>query len=53
VFNSIDVKMWLNVSLYVKCEFETYRFFEVLNVGDDYDVDSFGDFVMTLVEYDL
>ena len=30
-----------------------YRFFEVLNVVDDYDVDSFGDFVMTLVEYDL
>jgi len=30
-----------------------YHFFEVLNVVADYDVDSFGDFVMTLVEYDL
>ena len=27
----------------MKCEFETLSFLEVLNVVDDYDVDSFGD----------
>jgi len=44
VFNMMKVMMWLDARLYVNCEFETLSFFEVLNVVDNYDVDSFGDY---------
>ena len=44
----MNVLMWLNVRLYVKYEFETLSFLEVLNDVDDYDVDSFGDCILIM-----
>jgi len=40
----MSVMMWLNVRFYVKCEFGTSSFLWGVNVVDDYDVDSFGDY---------
>jgi len=48
VLKLMNVLMWLNVRLYVKYEFETLSFLEVLNDVDDYDVDSFGDCILIM-----